>query len=248
MSFRIAWELLTVVPVPLKRRPYRGKLGWSMAWFPLIGLIIGLILVGSRGILREFLPPGVEGALVLVVWVALSGGLHLDGFGDCCDGLLGSKPPARRLEIMRDSSLGTFGVVGLACLLILKYGALAHLSPEWSCRALLLSPIASRWAMVWASLRYPYARAEGMGASFREGLGIPEMLFATFTALLFLFLTGRGVGLLSLVVAYAVTVTIAAFSKSRIGGLTGDVYGAVNEVVEVAVLLVVVSGGYIGLF
>jgi adenosylcobinamide-GDP ribazoletransferase len=246
LSLRIAWELLTAIPIPLKPKPYRGKMGWAMAWFPFIGVVIGLVLVGSRCVLREFFPAGIESALLLALWAALSGGLHMDGFADCCDGMLVARSPRARLEIMRDSNVGVFGVVGLVLLLLAKYTSLETLPPGWELRALILAPVLGRWAMVWAALRYPLARDAGMGASYREGLGLPEMLFASLTALLFLLLAGTGIGLLSMVAAYVVTTAVAIFAKGRIGGLTGDVYGAVNELVELAVLLVVISAGHVG--
>ncbi len=211
-----------------------------MAWFPLVGLIIGAILAGLDFLLAPVLPDLPATALVLVAWVALTGGLHLDGFVDCCDGLLVAKPAEQRLEIMKDSRVGAFGVIGVVSLLLVKFSALATLAPGDRLGWLLVVPTLSRWTMVWAAWRYPLARRDGFAAWFRAGLSWPHVLVAGSTALAVALLIGRLAGLGSFAAIWLFTILFAIWVQRRIPGLTGDVYGAVNELAEVVGLLFVI--------
>lgn len=239
MTFLIAWQLLT--SIPLGRRGLTvQRPGRSMAWFPLVGLIIGAILAGLDFLLAPVLPDLPATALVLVAWVALTGGLHLDGFVDCCDGLLVAKPAEQRLEIMKDSRVGAFGVIGVVCLLLVKFSALATLAPGDRLGWLLVVPTLSRWTMVWAAWRYPLARRDGFAAWFRAGLSWPHVLVAGSTALAVALLIGRLAGLGSFAAIWLFTILFAIWVQRRIPGLTGDVYGALNELAEVVGLLFVI--------
>src|SRR5512145_165372 len=118
--FRIAFGLMTTLPIRLHDDWQTGDSGRASVWYPFVGLIIGgLTWLGWMGATRYF-SPLVAGILTLILWVVLTGGLHLDGLADCCDGLLASTTVERRLEIMKDPRLGTFGVTGLILLLFLK--------------------------------------------------------------------------------------------------------------------------------
>ena len=211
-----------------------------MAWFPVVGLIIGAMLAGLDVLLASVLPDLPATALVLVAWVALTGGLHLDGFIDCCDGLLVAKPAEQRLEIMKDSRVGAFGVIGVVCLLLVKFSALATLASGDRLAWLLVVPTLSRWAMVWAAWRYPLARRDGFAAWFRAGLSWPHVLVAGSTALAVALLMGRLAGLGSFAAVWLFTILFAIWIQRRIPGLTGDVYGAVNELAEVVGLLLAI--------
>jgi adenosylcobinamide-GDP ribazoletransferase len=240
MNFLIAWQLLTAIPLG------RGGLavqqpGRSMVWFPMIGLIIGGMLVCLDFLLTHLLPSLPAAALVLVAWVAVTGGLHLDGFIDCCDGLLVAKPAEQRLEIMKDSRVGAFGVVGAICLMLVKFSALVALAPDERVRWLLVVPVLSRWAMVWVAWRYPAARADGFAVWFRQGLSWPHTAAAGGTALLVALLVGRQAGLVSFAAIWLLALLFAAWVQRRIPGLTGDAYGALNELSEAAGLLLAIA-------
>ena len=182
----------------------------------------------------------VLAAILLAAWVAISGGLHLDGFIDCCDGLLVAKPPEQRLEIMKDSRVGAFGVVGAICLLLVKFSALVALPPEERLGWLLVVPALSRWVMVWAAWRYPTARPDGFAVWFRQGLGPPHLAAAGITALAAALLIGWLAGLVSFAVVWLFAMLFALWVRRRIPGLTGDAYGALNELAEVLGLLVAI--------
>jgi adenosylcobinamide-GDP ribazoletransferase len=188
-------------------------------------------------------PPLLSAALVVTAWVAITGGLHLDGLADCCDGLLAPVDRDRRLAIMRDPRSGAFAVVGVARLLILKVAAVASLATPVS--ALLLAPVWARWTLLLAA-RQPSAREGGMGASFANELtpGALGMAFALALALsLALLLLGDWRVPVAILAAHGAAAGAVLLARARLGGVTGDVFGLVVEVSELAVLLIYAAGG-----
>jgi adenosylcobinamide-GDP ribazoletransferase len=229
-DFRTALALLTVLPFAPSKSNISAR---ALTYNPLVGLLIGFALTAANYLLRLFFPNLLAAALLVALWVAITGALHLDGFTDACDGLFAETTRERRLEILRDVHLGAFGAVGLTLLLITKVSAVASLH---SFAALALAPVLGRWAMVYAAA-YPLARREGMAVMFSAGLTRRELLVATGFAALTAAIFGA-LGLAALVVAFAVATVLARFAVARLGGLTGDIYGMVCESVELAVLLV----------
>ncbi len=239
-SLLVALHFLTRLPLP-SREVSLEEVGRSAWAFPAVGALIGLLLVGSDALLGYLFPPVLRAALVLALWVALTGALHLDGFVDCCDALLAARSPEVRLEILRDTHVGAFGVVGAVILLLVKFAALATGLSSGTWTALLLAPLLGRWAMVYAMACYPAARAAGMGKTVREFVSGRALLGATMLALLPL--PARPLeGLIALALAWLFTVLFAHWVLRRIPGFTGDVYGALCESVEVIVLLTLVAG------
>jgi adenosylcobinamide-GDP ribazoletransferase len=174
-------------------------------------------------------------ALLLVVWVVLSGALHVDGFLDACDGLLGGTTPEHRMEIMRDERIGAFAFTAGTLLFLTKFAVLATLSTRMP--ALLLAPVLGRWAISVALVAFPYARAEGLGAGIKEHAGRWQAALATVTVLAAAWFSAGRHGLAALLLAFIVMLGAARFTLKRIPGLTGDVYGLLNELVEITVLL-----------
>jgi adenosylcobinamide-GDP ribazoletransferase len=239
-SLLVALQFLTVIQVRVSGEIKAPTMGRAMAWFPIVGLMLGAILALADAAGQALFPPAVSAALLMTIWVALTGALHLDGFLDCCDGLLATRSPGRRLEILRDPHVGAFAVVGAVCLLLTKFAALVERSAPRRTAALLTIPALSRAAMTYAAWAYPYARpGPGLGQLFRQGLTWRHVLIAGAVAVgaagLALGLTGLGVALW----VWLMTVGIAALVRRRIPGLTGDVYGAINELTEVGALLFV---------
>lgn len=243
-SLFVALYFLTRWPLPRREISLEevGRAAWA---FPAVGALIGGLLAGATWLLGQFFPPLPVAALGLALWVAVTGALHLDGFVDCCDALLAARPAEVRLEILRDTHVGAFGVIGGATLLLLKWAALAVLAEAERSAPLFLAPTLGRWAMVYAMVRYPYARPSGLGRAFKEHAGWREWLAATEIALLVAVLTRSWIGLLAIGIAWGLTVLLARWVMKRIPGFTGDVYGALCELVEVAVLLVW-TGTWIG--
>ncbi len=193
------------------------------------------------------LPRAIVNGLLLVSMAVISGGLHLDGFVDTCDGIAGHKAVEARLAIMHDSRAGAFGVFGVVLLLLVKYVSLSSVPQNLLMAVLVLMPVVSRWAMVYAIFAYPYARAAGLGKAFKEGANWRRFAVATVITL------GVAIGLARLArVAYfylvglaimlgvlVIVVAIAIYLGRKFSGLTGDTYGAINEVAEVCVLILV---------
>jgi|SRR5581483_4448593 len=234
----LALQLLTAVPVPLAVPATPRHLGRAMACFPLAGAALGLALAAFDWLMRQAFPVPVATALVLGAAALLTGGLHLDGLMDACDGLFGGRTPERRLEIMRDSRVGSFGVIGGVLALLIRYAALAALPPALRPPALVLQPVAGRWVMAAAIWLFPYARPSGLGAAFKEGARWPAVALATLAAAGMAWLAFGPPGPVALVPPAAAGGLAARFMMARLGGLTGDCYGALNELAEIVVLLV----------
>jgi adenosylcobinamide-GDP ribazoletransferase len=162
--------------------------------------------------------------------------LHLDGFMDSCDGLLPPREPLQRLEIMKDSRVGAFGVVGVILLLLIKFSGLLALPVSQRWLVMLVIPMLGRWAMSWAMIRYPRARPEGMGEFFSRGLVAGQVLVASLIAGGVAVLVLWPGGILLWGSAWLAVTLIARFAIKRLGGLTGDVYGAICEVTEAVML------------
>lgn len=251
----VALEFLTVLSLPFRRRA-SFDVGPSAAhYFTLVGLLLGLILAGADILLSAVFPPAVVGALLVALMVILTGALHLDGFMDTCDGVFYRGEPERRLEIMRDSRVGAFGVVGLATLLLVKYSALMSLPLLASASlsnlpvgvlsrpsALVLMAMASRLAMAYCLVFFPYARSAGLGKLFQGRRSVvPLFLNTSLVGLMAYSLLGIP-GVLSILASGLAVWLGALYIMSKIPGLTGDSYGALGEVAEITILLVLVIG------
>ena len=211
-----------------------------------MGLGIGASLFWLDRLFDLFLPNALGSALLIVALVLLTGANHLDGFIDSCDGMVAGRSPQERLAIMRDSHVGSFGVIGVVCLLLVKYISLVFLPGAWRMAALLLMPTLSRWAMVYAITAYPSARREGLGQAYKGHASWWGLVIATLIAAAVSIVLLELLGLALLAAIWLILIIMTAFLKKRLGGLTGDTYGAINEVIEVCILILVplIAGGY----
>jgi adenosylcobinamide-GDP ribazoletransferase len=231
---RIALTLLTILPVGYAESDEPGR---AFAFFPLVGLMIGAVLALLANLLRQWIPADLAAFGVVVVWVIITGGLHLDGFGDACDGLLATVEPERRLEIMKDPRAGSWAVVGLVLLLLGKWLMVRQVTVV----DLIVPAVMGRWTIVLAAYRFPYARPTGLGAYFRRGLGQQQVIIATLTTVLIVglwSLLGDRRGIVLLLVGWLLVMSVGHWAARRLnGGLTGDVYGALCELTELVTLL-----------
>lgn len=237
----MALQFLTILPSPVKRDFTAEEVGQSLAYFPLVGLLLGLVLFGVDYLFTKMLLPDLSVDVLLVgLLVVLTGAIHIDGFIDTCDGAVARRTVQQRLDIMADSRVGAFGVVGGCLLLLLKFSALVSLPEAYRVSALVLMPVVGRGAMVCSVFAYPYARQEGgTGHAFKRGATGLRTGIAVITMLVIVSAVSRSWhGLILAGTALLGAYAFSAYVKSRLGGLTGDSYGAVNEVVEVLTLLV----------
>ena len=250
----IAVQFLTSIPINI-RRPFGPEdAARAMAFFPLVGAALGAVLVGvdwAVGAVSAGASTGAStgmpaAAAVLLASAILTRCLHIDGLADTAEGLFGGSSRERALEIMRDSRVGSFGVVAIVAFYLLKFALLAQFSLPARWAGLLLTPTLGRLAMVWAAFIYPYARKDGpgkgLGKSYTEFVGRTEVILASATALVISALV-VGVMRLSclrvggLILATSLVSGLSArFVAGRLGGMTGDTFGALNEVTEVAAL------------
>ena len=230
-----ALQFLTVIPagghVP------QEALGRALPWFPVVGLIIGIGagLAYALALLLGLPPPAASLVGVLVL-SGLSGFLHLDGVADTADGFFSARPREKILDIMRDSHVGTMGVVGLFAILGLKWAALASMPPDTAWKALVLAPVLGRAAQVCSMTLLPYVRSSGGLASiFINNRSRSNMYWALGIAGIAA-LFGGGAGVAALVLGALAAFLFSLWCMRKIGGITGDTVGAATEVVETAAL------------
>ncbi|MFZ2088412.1 MAG: adenosylcobinamide-GDP ribazoletransferase [Desulfobaccales bacterium] len=248
-TFPLALTFLTIFPWPRLGEVTSGDLARSLFWFPWVGAILGLVYWGAGIGLAGLFPPPAAAALFLTFTVFLTRGLHLDGLADTVDGLGGGRTPEARLAIMKDSRLGAFGAVVLVLVLLLKFAFLLALLDRGMARPLMLFPLVSRWGLVFLASLAPYARpGGGLGKAMTEGATPQLVAGATLSAGFLTFLAGGFAGLVSLVLGGLTVWGLSLYCRRHLGGVTGDVYGAVNEILEtlvlgIAVLLGSLAGG-----
>lgn len=244
MKFLAALQFLTIIPLPRRREVSPEEVGRSIDYFPVVGVVIGLILVGLNWLLGLLLPSAVVNGLLIVCLAVISGALHLDGFVDTCDGIAGHKRVEDRWQVMRDSRAGGFGIVGAVLLLLVKYLSLNSVPEPLLMATLVLMPVVSRWAMVYAVFAYPYAKPSGLGKVFKQGASWQRFIRATLTALVVAVVLAQLAGLVIMLGIWVIVIAMAAYLKRKFAGLTGDNYGAINEVAEVGVLILVLLLAY----
>ena len=239
-----AVQFLTVFPVTKRRETSAEELGASQEYFPLVGLCIGAILAGVNWLLNLILPAPVVDVLVIIVLLLVTGAMHIDGFSDTCDALSSRWSPQEKWRIMSDSHVGAFGVAGAFCLLLLFYVSLGERSGTYKMLSLILTPALGRWSMVYAIFAFPYAKPEGLGRAFKEQTNwrrlIPATSLVVVAAVGLFAVKGLGLSFIGLVLVLAVWLAAAAVAlvlRGKFAGLTGDSYGAINEVTQVFVLI-----------
>ena len=229
----VAIGFLTRLPVPASVFDDARAQSRSLAWYPLVGAILGGLLCLLAWLLQQA-PPLLSAVLLLLAWVSLTGALHLDGLADSADAWIGGLGDRERtLTIMKDPRSGPAGVVALVLVLLLKFAALASLpAPAWT--ALLLAPLLARAALTLAFLSTPYARSGGIGSALVAAPRAAAIAGLLACAAACAFAGWRG--------ALALAVAALAFAlwrracMRRLQGMTGDTCGALAELIEAAVL------------
>ena len=234
-AFFVALQFLTLCPWPMGSERSDDVLGRSAIFFPVIGLILGLILVLVNFVLEPFASSGLLSVLLVAILAVLTGGLHLDGVGDTFDGLGAGGDRERRLSIMDDSRTGTFGLIAIVLVLLFKIHALQSMDVDrW--RALLVAPVLGRWAMVLLGYRSKAAKP-GLGANLVDHLETTHFLFATVLTLLLVAALWRANGIVMMAWVAVFTTASKIYFHRRLGGVTGDTFGAVGELSETSVMV-----------
>ncbi len=240
--FIFAWHFLTTIPLTrTHHEPTASELAASMAWYPVVGLLIGAGLIGMDAGLAALFAPVVVNVLLIVLLVLVTRGLHQDGLADTLDGLAGGRAAADRLSIMRDPRIGAIGATGLFLSLILRYAGLMALPHDLRLPGLLCMPAMGRWAMVTLAWIAPYARAEGgLAAPFLTHLSWRQVAISSIVLAIALIGSFGVVSACLILLAGTVIILLGWWAcRNWFGGITGDTLGATNEVIEILFLLLV---------
>ena len=236
-QFLLAVQFLTRLPAPRKLATNEEELGRAAAFFPLVGIIVGGATAGFYLLALRVVSVWVAIPIALVFAAFLTNGFHEDGLADTFDGLGGGWTKDRALEIMRDSRIGTYGALALIFLVLGKYVTLTEVGSELVWRWLIVAHTASRWTVLPLCIWLPYARPEGAGKLVARQVPISALLIGTITFLLTLLLFRWRVALIAVAVTIAVMFLSGLYFKRRLGGITGDCLGAVNQMTELALYL-----------
>lgn len=237
----LAIQFLTILPVPSPRRCEADDLGRATAWFPLVGLLLGGLLWLADLALTPLFPRHLTDALLVALLALLTGGLHLDGLADVCDGLAARGDRERFLTVMKDSRVGAIGVVGLVLGLLLKYAALLAVPIYLKRPVLLAIPALARFAQLVLLAGSRSARPSGLGSALLTGFGPAQFMLAAGSTLAISWLTLGQAALTPLLAVVLWALLVRGYFTRRLGGITGDIAGFTSETAEVVALLAVVA-------
>ncbi len=236
-QFLIAIQFLTTLPVRIQGTWDEKDFKGILAYFPLVGACLGLVLALTAQVLA-FMPPLAMVACVLACYVILTGALHIDGLADTCDGILSGRPKEKILEIMQDSRIGAMGSTAIGILLILKFAFVASLLQEGLWAMLIVMPVVGRWAQVLACCLSGYARADGKALYFFKYAHRNDIISGTLFSLGVTVLLLGIKGLFLFMLTVIPVIAFIKFVESKINGMTGDTVGATSEIAELAALFI----------
>jgi adenosylcobinamide-GDP ribazoletransferase len=230
-GFLIGLQFLTQLPIRTDRIA-SDHVAHSYYFYPVIGFLIGIAAVAVRRILMMVFPASFSITLVLAFLIWISGGLHEDGLADVADGMGGGWTRDERLTIMKDSRIGAFGASALILAVLAKYAALIAMNPARLDSSIVLAQVLGRWAFLPMGYFNCYAR-EGLGSQFMKGLAAKAVVVATAVSACAAALLCRVQGVLALGMAAALIILASLYFRRRIGGITGDCFGAIFQFVEI---------------
>lgn len=230
-AFFVALQFLTRIKLVNQTAWTEEDFGKSVLYFPFIGFIIGAILSFVYWICSWIFPYTVTTLILVVSEFILTGGIHADGFMDTCDGLFSGRERERKLEIMKDSRVGSFGVVGFVFLTLLKWQLLTVVPPFFMIPLLLCMPLLSRFSMILSIRLFHYARPQGMGKAFADLSPSYTIWVGLIWALLPIIWFGH-IYFIFLVATVLINYLVNTYISHQLGGLTGDTYGFVTEFTE----------------
>ena len=238
--FVAALQFLTRIRLVKEADWSAQRFGKSVVFFPVVGMIIGMVLLLVNHVFGYYLSARMIAMLLVITGFAITGGLHADGLMDTADGLLSGRSRERMLEIMKDSRGGSAGVLVFVLLVAAKWAVLEDIPANLLPFALFTAPVLSRLVLVMAVTLFPYARPEGLGKLFSEHTGTRDFVYAT--ALSFVLLLPLMIYHLRVGACFGISLLFGMlfcrYAASKLGGLTGDVYGAATELTEVVALMV----------
>ncbi len=246
-----ALTFLTRIPLPFNINYNNDLPSKSIKYFTLIGLLLGSILVLAYRIFSFFWPPMLVSVILLGFYIYLTGAIHLDGLLDSVDGLFSNREKEKILLIMKDSLNGSFATVTAVIYLLLKFTLFYQLQEFKIISALIIFPVLSRWLVIFAIKFFPRAEKSSLGEGFDYEMTNKDFIISSFLPMFIIFIfllydiISLGLLLGLLIIPLLVTIYIANYTINKIDGLTGDIYGMINEVGEIIILLVIFTVYYI---
>ena len=240
VSFLLALQFLTIIPLKIKRVDEK-KIASSMIYFPLVGMLLGGLLIALNYFSSFLSLPLISVNIILVISLAvLTGGMHLDGLSDTIDGFASGKGREGILDVMKDPRIGAMGALGIFSILLLKLAFLHSIDMDFKAPALILMCGLSRWSLVFCSFLFPYARKDGKARIYVQGVDLKILILAALITLTGAMIFGRIKGIIAFLVVTDVTYLAGKFINKKISGITGDTLGALCELNEVTVLISIV--------
>lgn len=238
-DFLLMFQFFTRIPInmslPCESKNFRD----GSAFFSLMGLIIGLIQLGVYELMARFLPVNVTAAFIIVTAILVTGGLHIDGLGDTCDGFFALKGSDKIIEIMKDSRIGTFACVAIVLDLLVKFSAYGEVLAKGSPMLIVLAPMYGRFSISMLAAMAKPAKPNGSGNLFIRNTGMVQICFNILTTVgVSLWLAGIKSTAILVAGAMIVTLLFNKFCVHKMNGITGDSFGANNELVEILTLVI----------
>ncbi|MCX7747640.1 MAG: adenosylcobinamide-GDP ribazoletransferase [Clostridia bacterium] len=228
-------QFLTTIPINVNLNVKEEDCGKGLIFAPCVGLILGALLVVVQYFASFVFPPYITAALIIIVYILLTGALHIDGLGDTFDGLFSNRPRERILEIMKDSRVGTNAVVAIICIILLDILLVLDIEPVF----LLFMPVAGRLGILTSAGSSSYARSGGLGKSFIDCCTLKDVLLGLIIySVLFISVMGLRGGIL-IAATFVVSFLLTRSLSRKIGGTTGDILGAICELSQLFYLMAV---------
>jgi adenosylcobinamide-GDP ribazoletransferase len=229
-----AIQFLTVIPFPKSFTGGEKELEKCMPFFPVVGLLIGIIIAAFDHVMGFIFPPLPASVMTVIAMTGISGGLHMDGLADTADGFFSARPRERVLEIMRDSRTGVMGVLAVVFVIVLKVSVLISLFPPFRPGIIVLMPLAGRCSFVVMMTALPYVRREGgLATAFGVGKSWLNVLWTSAFLLAAGWIAGHWMGLAASFSALLMAALFSVYCFRKIGGYTGDTLGAGCEITEI---------------
>jgi len=235
-EFAAAMQFMTRLPVPAFRFEPDMVLGGAK-FYPLIGALVALGAILLERAFRAHLASGVVAFLVLLYLVVVTGGFHEDGLADTADALGGGWSRERMLEIMHDSRIGSFGTIAVCLSLLARWALLSAMSPERFPMYILTAHVLCRWSTLPLGTFFQSARNDGLGAKLAHKIPLHSAAIGSLFAFAIVGAALRLQAIVPIVVVSIVTMLSGFYYRSQIGGVTGDCFGATNQLAEIAVYL-----------
>ncbi|MFL0267288.1 adenosylcobinamide-GDP ribazoletransferase [Candidatus Clostridium radicumherbarum] len=235
-------QFLTRIPVNINLECKQDNFKKAAFYLPIIGLIVGGIEWTAYYILNIFLPANINAVLVFIMSVLITGALHIDGLGDTCDGFYAFKGKDRIIEIMKDSRIGSYACIAIVVDILLKVSSLTYIIENKLGFIIILAPIIGRLSIIFISLIGKTAKSTGSGNLFIGNMSRTIVIFAALLSFVIsIILIGVTNSAIIFLISFIVTVLVNKYSESKINGITGDLLGANNELVEIFVLITCIA-------